>query len=113
MRIAYLTNDEVNAHWATEMAAGQGAVLCALLPEDKALEEFDLVIYDWDSLDEDQQQQLLFTLESGPCHSRRVLHSYGLPNDLQRLFRECKVVIHTHLSPEVFCGKRAIRRVTG
>jgi hypothetical protein len=50
MRIAYLSTDEVNVHLAEAMAAGCGLTLCPLAPKDPPPdEEFDALLYDWDS----------------------------------------------------------------
>ena len=51
MRIAYMTNDEVNRALAAQMAGECGAFICALAPtESPSDDQFHAVLYDLDVL---------------------------------------------------------------
>lgn len=69
MQIAYLTVDEVNRELALQFAESCGATLDPVSFCDPALDgKYDVVLYDWDCLSKEHQQEILSQLfsESSP-----------------------------------------------
>src|SRR5262245_40461602 len=98
MLIAYLTTDEVNQELALEMAQQCGITLCPVWPRDSQPDgQFDGVLYDWDYLPVQHQQQLLAELLSGLAPQPAALHSFNLPEDLAKALRERHVAVHRRL----------------
>jgi hypothetical protein len=108
MRIAYLTTDEVNLHLAEEMAASCGLTLCPLAPKDPPPnEEFDAVLYDWDSWPARQQPEPLAELLASRLPRAVAMHSYNLADGQAKALRQHAVAVYRRLRPRVF---RYLRR---
>jgi hypothetical protein len=108
MRIAYLTMDEVNLNLAEEMAAACGLTLCPLSPKDSAPdEEFDAVLYDWDSWPADRKQDVLAQLPAGRRACAVAAHGYNLGDCQAKALRRNAVAVFRRLQPRVF---RSLRR---
>jgi hypothetical protein len=103
MLIAYLTTDEVNQHLALQMAAEYGLMLCLLGPCDHLHgAAFDAVIYDWDYVPLERQQQILTELLSGPVPYPVAVHSYNLEEDQVEALVRQDVAVYRCLQAEVF-----------
>jgi hypothetical protein len=113
MRIAYLSTDEVNVHLAEAMASVCGLTLCPLAPKDSPLkEEFDAVLYDWDSWPADRKQEVLAQLPAGRRACAVAVHGYNLEDGQAEALRRHTVAVYRRLQPRVFRSlRRAIRAV--
>jgi hypothetical protein len=113
MRIAYLSTDEVNVHLAEAMASACGLTLCPLAPKDlPPNEEFDAVLYDWDSWPVDRRQEVLAQPPSVRPACAVAAHGYNLEDGQAEALRRNAVVVYRRLRPRVFRFLlRAIRAV--
>jgi hypothetical protein len=103
MRVAYVTADEVNAVWAAELALSQEATLFPLGADDAVPHgEFDLVLYDWDSLPESLRLELLAAARTGVCPGRMAIHSYHLPRGHGKTLHQAKVAVYPRLAADLF-----------
>jgi hypothetical protein len=60
MRIAYVSTDEVNQAWASQLAAKCGALICSLRPKDPRPDgRFDAVLYNLDDVPRDERSALI------------------------------------------------------
>jgi hypothetical protein len=113
MRIAYLSTDEVNVHLAEVMAAACGLTLCPLAPKDPPPdEEFDALLYDWDSWPSRQQPEVLAKLLAGDLPHAVAVHGYNLEDGQAEALRRHSVAVYRRLQPRVFRFLwRAVRSV--
>src|SRR5262245_40996557 len=103
MRVAYLTTDAVNEHFAKEMAAESGMTLIPLSLRDCLPgPDFDAVLYDWDHLPASQQDSVLTQILATPAARPVVVHGYGLEEDLTQALRHNAVAVYRCLQPEAF-----------
>ncbi len=103
MEIAYLTTDEVNQELAVQFAEDCGATLYALsLCDPIPNGEFDALLYDWDCLSKEQQQEILSQLFSESSPHWVGLHSYNLDDELVEALTQKGVAVFHCLAPEVF-----------
>jgi hypothetical protein len=108
MRIAYWTTDEVNEDLAHELTTEGGDRLCPLTPKDwPPSGEYDAVLYDWDHLPADLQQEVMRGLLSGPLPHAAAVHGYNLGDGRAEALRRHTVVVYRRLQPLVF---RFLRR---
>ena len=113
MRIAYLSTDEVNVHQAEAMAAASGLTLCPLAPKDPPPDEqFDALIYDWDSWPARQQPEVIAELLAGGLPRAVAVHGYNLEDGQAEALRRHTVAVYRRLEPRVFHFLlRAVRTV--
>jgi hypothetical protein len=103
MIVAYVTTDEVNQAFAMQLAAECRVTLCPLAPQEAAqTAAFDAVVYDWDYLPLQRQQEILAELLSGPALYPVAVHSYNLDEDQAAALRKHEVAVYRCLQPEVF-----------
>jgi hypothetical protein len=103
MRIAYWTTDEVNEDLAHELAAECGDRLCPLTPKDWAADgQYDAVLYDWDHLPAELQQEVMRGLLNGPLPHAVAVHGYGLGDGRAEALRRHTVAVYRRLQPRVF-----------
>jgi hypothetical protein len=103
VRIAYLTTDVVNQDWATRLADCAGTTLENLWPKEAAPDgRFEAVLYDWDSLPPDHQQEILAVLLSCPPPRPVALHSYNLGEPEAKAIRQRGVAIFRRLELRIF-----------
>jgi hypothetical protein len=108
MRIAYWTTDEVNEHLAHELATECGDRLCPLPPKDWPADgRYDAVLYDWDHLPADMQQEVMRGLLNGLLPHAVALHGYNLGDVSAEDLRRHTVAVYRRLQPRVF---RFLRR---
>jgi hypothetical protein len=103
----------VNVHLAEAMAAASGLTLCPLAPKDPPPDEqFDALIYDWDSWPARQQPEVIAELLAGGLPRAVAVHGYNLEDGLAEALRLNGVAVYRGLRPRVFHFlRRAIRVV--
>jgi hypothetical protein len=98
MRIAYMTNDEVNRASAAEMAGECGAFICALAPkESPSDDQFHAVLYDLDNLPRQQRAELVAQILSSPSNRLRAVHGYDITDEQARILRRHGVAVSQRL----------------
>jgi hypothetical protein len=103
MIVAYLTTDEVNQCLAAQLAQECGATLCPLWPHEALQTElFDAVVYDWDYLPSERQQEVLAELLSGSVPRPVAVHGYNLDESQAAALCKHQVAVYRYLQPEVF-----------
>jgi hypothetical protein len=108
MRIGYWTTDEVNEHLAHELATECGDRLCPLTPKDWPADgKYDAVLYDWDHLPAELQQEVMKGLLHGPLPHAVAVHGYNLGDGRAGALRWHTVAVYRRLQPRVF---RYLRR---
>jgi hypothetical protein len=103
MRVAYLTTDEVNQELALQMAEKCGITLCLFEPrDDPPGNDYDAVLYDWDSWPAERRREALAQMLAGPLPHAVALHGHNLDDDqAEALFRHA-VAVSRCLQPHVF-----------
>jgi hypothetical protein len=82
MRIAYVSNDEVNRELAARMAAELGAAFYTMHPHGPAPEEnFDVVLYNLDDLATHDQAVLVEGLRRGAGQRPTGVHGYDVTDE--------------------------------
>jgi len=108
MRIAYLTTDEVNQAEAFLLAQEYDITICPLAPRDGAPgNEYDAVLYDWDSWPTDRRQQAMADLLARPVPHALAVHGYNLEDETAQQLRRHTIAVYRRLQPRVF---RFLRR---
>jgi hypothetical protein len=103
MRVAYLTTDEVNEAEARQIADKLGITLCPLAPRDGPPgNEYDAVLYDWDSWPADRRQEALAEICAGPLPHAVAVHGYNLDDDAAERLRQHTIAVYRRLQPRVF-----------
>jgi hypothetical protein len=100
VRIAYLTLDEVNAHYAGELAACSDHMICLIEWRCPHLGDEYFVLIDFDSLPADRSAHLLTLLAR--CSGRQAVHGYNIPGDLVRTLRKAGVLVQKRLTAGLF-----------
>jgi nitrate reductase cytochrome c-type subunit len=105
MRIAYMTNDEVNRALAAQMAGECGAFLCALAPtESPSDDQFHAVLYDLDVLPRLQRAELVAQIVSSPSTRPRAVHGYDITDEQARILRRHGVAVSHRLRAGLIRG---------
>jgi hypothetical protein len=103
MRVAYLTTDEVNQSAALLMAQEHGITICPLEPRDGPPgNEYDAVLYDWDSWPADRRQEAMADLLASPVPHALAVHGYNLDDDAAEQLRRRTIAVYRRLQPRVF-----------
>ena len=98
MRIAYMTNDEVNRASAAQMAGECGAFICALAPKDSPPDDqFLAVLYDLDGLQRHERAELIAQIVSSPSTCPRAVHGYDITDEQSRFLRRHGVAVSQRL----------------
>jgi hypothetical protein len=101
MSIAYLSTDEVNRHFAGQMAAACGVTLHPLSPKDPPPDgRFDAVLYDLDSIPPSCREEIVASRLASPPTRPMAVHSYNLDMRADAL-RDKGVVVTRRLVPGV------------
>jgi hypothetical protein len=88
MRIAYLTNDEVNRTQADTAAAECGTIICALPSNDFRPDgQFDGVLYDLESVEKDERADLVAQIIGSPSTCPRAVHGYCISDEQAKNLR--------------------------
>ena len=94
MRIAYMTNDEVNQNLAAEMAAECGAAICVPLPTDPSPDgQFHAVLYDLDDLQKYRRGEIIALILSSPSTRPRAVHGYDITDEQAKALRRHGVAV--------------------
>jgi hypothetical protein len=105
MRIAYMTNDEVNRASAAQMAGECGAFICALGPKDSPPnDEFLAVLYDLDDIERLQRAELVAQIVSSPSTRPRAVHGYDITDEQARILRRHGVAVSHRLRASLIRG---------
>jgi hypothetical protein len=108
MRVAYLTTDEVNEAEARLLAEKQGITLCPLAPRDGPPgNEYEAVLYDWDSWPADRRHTVMAELLAGPVPHAVAVHGYNLDDEAGERLRRHTIAVYRRLQRRVF---RFLRR---
>jgi hypothetical protein len=112
MRFAYFTNDEVNEDQALQLADECGVTLCCLFPTDAhGDEDFDAVLYDWDSLSAGQHQQVIFECLTGYASCPVAVHGFSLDAEEREALHNDGIAVFRHLDGHIFTTlRRLVRR---
>jgi hypothetical protein len=98
MRIAYLTNDEVNQNLAAGMAADCGADICARPPQDLLDDgQFDAALYDLDDVQKHRRGEFVALILSSPSTCPRAVHGYDITDEQAKALRQHGVVVGQRL----------------
>ncbi len=113
MLVAYLTTDEVNLHYAAQLAEARGDTVHALTPREAPADgPCDAALYDWDFLPAPERQAVLRTLLTGFRNPPAAVHGCSLCGEHKAALRRKGVVVSRKLEPRVFraLAKEAARR---
>ena len=100
MRIAYLSNDEVDQALAVGMARECGAVFCARLPPDPPPDGLcDAVLYNLDDLPRDRRSDLLEELRRATPDRPTAVHGYDITEEQVRVLQLHGVAAARRLCP--------------
>jgi hypothetical protein len=98
MRIAYMTNDEVNRALAVRLAGECGAVICALGPKDSPTDDlFHAVLYDLNDIHNRPRAQLVAQILSSPSTHPRAVHGYDITDEEANALRRHGVAVSQRL----------------
>jgi hypothetical protein len=98
MRIAYLTNDEVNQNLAAVMSAECGADICARLPQDPMPDgQFDAALYDLDDVQKHRRDEFVALILSSPSLCPRAVHGYDITDEQAKALRRHGVIVGQRL----------------
>jgi len=101
MRIAYITSDEVNQAWASELAERDGHALVPS-PVGPPHRQVDAVVYDLDYLPVEVREHLLRVLRSQPPLLPVAVHSYNLEADCVKALHRNGVLAYRRLHSKMF-----------
>src|SRR5262249_15007704 len=97
-------------HLAHELATEGGDRLCPLMPRDwPAGGEYDAVLYDWDHLPAELQEEVTRGLLHGPLPHAVAMHGYNLGDGQAEALRQHKIAVDRRVQRRVF---RFLRRAT-
>jgi hypothetical protein len=100
VRIAYLSNDEVDQALADGMARKCGAVICTRPPEDPPPDGLcDAVLYNLDDLPRDRRSALLEELRRAKPDRPTAVHGYDMTEEQARALDRCGVAASRRLHP--------------
>ena len=98
MRIAYITNDEVNRSFAAQVGQQCGAFICALAPMDSPPDDrFQAVVYDLDDLQRQDRAELVAQIAGSPSTRPRAVHGFDITDEQARILRRHGVSISRRL----------------
>jgi hypothetical protein len=105
MRIAYVSNDEVNRELAARMAAEFGAAFCTLHPHGPAPEgKFDVVLYNLDDLATHDQALLVEGLRRGAGQRPTGVHGYDVTDEQESNLKKIGVAASRRLHRDLLRG---------
>jgi hypothetical protein len=109
MNFAYITNDEVNEDLALQVADECGINVCPLSPHQNSESGwYDAVLYDWDSLSQEQRQEIPLACLAGARSSPVAVHGYGLEDDEREALHQDGIAVFRRMEPRVF---KTLRRL--
>jgi hypothetical protein len=98
MRIAYVTNDEVNQNLAAGIAAKCGADICARPPQEPLPDgQFDAALYDLDDVQKPRRDEFVALILSSPSPCPRAVHGYDITDEQAKALRRHGVVVGQRL----------------
>jgi hypothetical protein len=98
MRIAYMTNDNVNRALAVQIAGECRAFICALAPKNSTSDDlFHAVLYDLDAVQRHERAELVGQIVSSPSTRLRAVHGYDIAVEQARILRYHGVAVSQRL----------------